>query len=102
MKDRIPTYAGRVKLVPVPNKPNTYDMERADEPIQSGTPINKTTLLSDDTAELLGLEEDDATPNNALKKLHEGKAPAYTYGTEDIEAGNASPHPNGTLHFVYG
>lgn len=28
-------------------------------------------------------------------------APAYTYGTRDIEAGTASPHPNGTLHFVY-
>lgn len=30
-----------------------------------------------------------------------GAAPAYTYGTEDIEAGTASPHPTGTLHFVY-
>ena len=30
-----------------------------------------------------------------------GAAPAYTYGTEDIEAGSASTHANGTLHFVY-
>jgi hypothetical protein len=29
------------------------------------------------------------------------KAPAYTYGTEDIEAGSASTAPTGTLHFVY-
>lgn len=29
-----------------------------------------------------------------------GKAPAFTYGTEDIEAGSASSEPNGTLHLV--
>lgn len=28
-------------------------------------------------------------------------APAYTYGTEDIEAGSASTAATGTLHFVY-
>lgn len=27
-------------------------------------------------------------------------APAYTYGTEDIQAGSASTEPTGTLHFV--
>ena len=27
--------------------------------------------------------------------------PAYTYGTEDIEAGSASAEPEGTIHFVY-
>lgn len=30
-----------------------------------------------------------------------GVAPAYTYGTTDIEAGSASTFENGTLHFVY-
>lgn len=30
-----------------------------------------------------------------------GAAPAYTYGTADIEAGTASPYPEGTLHFIY-
>ena len=30
-----------------------------------------------------------------------GKAPAYTYGTQDIQAGSASTEPNGALHFVY-
>lgn len=39
--DRIPTYPGRVKLIPVPGQENTYDMVRADEPIVEGTPINK-------------------------------------------------------------
>lgn len=37
----------------------------------------------------------------AAQQTANGKAPAYTYGTEDIEAGTASPHPTGTLHFVY-
>lgn len=29
-----------------------------------------------------------------------GAAPAYTYGTQDIEPGSVSDKPNGTLHFV--
>ena len=34
--------------------------------------------------------------------LHTGNMEKiFTYGTEDIEAGTASPYPNGTLHFVY-
>ena len=70
MKDRIPKYAGRVKLNPVPNQPNTYDMERADEPLQEGTPLNKNTLLSDDIALKMGLKDDD-TPNDALQSLFE-------------------------------
>lgn len=28
-------------------------------------------------------------------------APAYTYGTEDIEEGSASPYENGHIHFIY-
>lgn len=31
----------------------------------------------------------------------DSKAPMYTYGTEDIEAGSASTAITGTLHFVY-
>lgn len=42
IKDRIPTYPGRVRLTPVPGQENVYDMVRADEPIEPGTPINKT------------------------------------------------------------
>lgn len=44
--DRIPTYPGRVKLIPVPGQANTYDMVRADEPIEPGTPINKALFES--------------------------------------------------------
>ena len=46
VKDRIPTYPGRVRLVPVEGQSNTYDMVRADEPIEPGTPINKVLFES--------------------------------------------------------
>jgi hypothetical protein len=39
MKDRIPTYPGRVKLVPLSG--NYYDMSMADEPTEAGTALNK-------------------------------------------------------------
>ena len=46
IKDRIPTYAGRVKLTPVEGKADHFVFERADEPVEEGTPINKATLDS--------------------------------------------------------
>ena len=58
MQDRIPTFPGRVTLTPVSGQTNTYDMARADEPTQEGTPLNKATLLKDATAETLGLSGD--------------------------------------------
>ena len=45
-RDRVPLHAGRVKLNPVSGQPNVFDMERADEPTEEGTPINKATLDS--------------------------------------------------------
>lgn len=69
MKDRIPLYPGRVKLNPVTGQENTYDMVRADEPTQEGTPLNKATLLKDDTAEALGLASEDPTVNEALLEI---------------------------------
>ena len=50
MKDRIPLYPGRVILTPVPGQNNTYDMIRADQPQQEGTPLNKESFLTDETA----------------------------------------------------
>lgn len=44
VEDRVSTHPGRVKLVPVSGETNLYDMERADEPITKGTPINKQLL----------------------------------------------------------
>lgn len=50
MKDRVPLYPGRVILNPVSGQENTYDLTRADQPQQEGTPLNKANLLSDTTA----------------------------------------------------
>lgn len=44
--DRVPAHPGRVKLIPVPGQADTYDMVRADEPIVTGTPINKALFDS--------------------------------------------------------
>ena len=44
--DRIPTHPGRVKLVPVEGQEHTYDMVRADNPIEPGTPLNKALFDS--------------------------------------------------------
>lgn len=70
MQDRLPLYPGRVQMVPVPGQTNTYDMVRADQPTQEGTPLNKATLLSDETAQAMGLDpNDNPTPNDAFIKL---------------------------------
>lgn len=47
MQDRIPRYAGRVILTPVPGQLNTFDLIRADDPTRQGTPLNAQNLLSD-------------------------------------------------------
>lgn len=68
MKDRVPRYPGRVKLTPVAGQSNTYDMTRADRPTETGTPVNKATLLKDDTAAMYGLGP-DAVPDDVFKRL---------------------------------
>ena len=69
MKDRVPLYPGRVKLTPVSGQANTYDMVRADEPTQEGTPLNKATLLKDATARKYGLDQQTATVNDVLERV---------------------------------
>ena len=44
VRDRVPTYPGRVVLTPVSGQDNTYDLVRADSPITEGTPLNKALL----------------------------------------------------------
>lgn len=65
MQDRVSLYPGRVKLEPVAGQANLYDLTRADQPTQEGTPLNKATLLNDDTAALFGLD-DKAVPDDVL------------------------------------
>ena len=45
-KDRVPTYPGRIKLSPVADNPDTFVMERVDEPKVEGTPLNKAAFDS--------------------------------------------------------
>ena len=68
MHDRVPTYPGRIKLVPVSGKDGVYDVKRADEPVQEGTPLNKKTLFSDTSSLLYGFGP-DAVPDNAFQLL---------------------------------
>lgn len=44
VEDRVSTYPGRIHLTPVAGQTNVYDMSRADEPVQEGTPLNKALL----------------------------------------------------------
>lgn len=45
-KDRVPTHTGRVRLTPVSGQTDLFIMERADEPIEKGTPLDKATFDS--------------------------------------------------------
>lgn len=82
MQNRISKYPGRVRIVPEDGSAPFYaTMERADEPTDPGTPLNKNTFLKDATAALLGLSE-DAVPDDALvilKTLLDKKS-ALSYG----------------------
>lgn len=71
MKDRVPTYPGRMKLTDVNTGVVTYvDMELADQPIEDGTPLNKANLLTDATATALGLDPlDDPSPDDAFDQI---------------------------------
>ena len=74
MQDRVPLYPGRVTLTPVSGRANTFDLTRADQPTQEGTPLNKASLLKDATAALYGLGT-GAVPDNVFEAL--GKYKQY-------------------------
>lgn len=94
MQDRVPLYPGRVTLTPVAGQANTYDMTRADQPTQEGTPLNKATLLKDYTANLLGLSN-TAVPDDALLALVIGVG---TYGYRvKIQLADGSPAEGATV-----
>lgn len=65
MKDRTPRYPNRIKLTHEDGSVEYVIWERADDPIESGTPLNKNTLLQDDTAALVSLD-DTATVDSVL------------------------------------
>ena len=69
MKDRTPQHPGRVRLTPVSGQTNVYDLTREDDPIEEGTPLNKRTLLTDETAYLLELKKENPTPDDAFAHI---------------------------------
>lgn len=79
MKDRVPTYPGRVQLTLVSG--DVYDLTRADQPTEAGTPLNKATLLKDATAALFGLTS-AAVPDDVFAAIATGRAQIET-GTYD-------------------
>lgn len=81
MQDRVSLYPGRVTLTPVAGQANTYDMVRADQPTQEGTPLSKANLLSDTVAASYG-EGTEAVPNdifNILSRFHAGLGSEYLW-----------------------
>ena len=99
MKDRIPKYPGRVRLVPVAGQENVFDLVRADEPTQEGTPINKATLLTDEVAALFGLG-DAALPNDVLRHIWEQNYTRFAYGSYVGDGNYGAANPN-TLEFGF-
>ena len=85
MQDRVPLYPGRVTLTPVAGQANTYDMARADQPTQEGTPLNKATLLKDATAAKFG-KDTSAVPDEVLDVLSKSVLEG-TYPVVDVYAG---------------
>ena len=100
MQDRVPLYPGRVTLTPVAGQANTYDMARADQPTQEGTPLNKATLLKDATAAKFG-KDTGAVPDEVLdvlsKSVLEGTYPVVdVYAGQNWEKGTA-PNASGSV-----
>ena len=99
MQDRVPRYPGRVTLTPVSGQVNTYDMVRADQPEQEGTPLNKDTLLKDATAAALGLSQADPTVDDALAKINTDKAGRNELGKVIYDGKKYELKPYGTKFF---
>lgn len=100
MQDRVSLYPGRVKLEPVAGQANLYDLTRADQPTQEGTPLNKANLLSDATAAaikalLASQTEDPATLNEALNILAQAVEDVTTVAAGKCSIANSTYTGNG-------
>lgn len=81
MKDRTPKFPGRVKLKPVAGQTDTYDMTRADDPDDTGTPFNTRTMLQDSTARFLRLPISNPFVDDALRHMPDRIEPIGTVKT---------------------
>lgn len=66
MKDRVPKYPNRMKIIHADGTVEQVILERDDEAYEVGTPLNKQSLLSDETAYALELKTLEPTPNDAF------------------------------------
>ena len=70
MIDRVVQYPNRYRAIPVAGQENVFDFVPVLGTITTeGTPLNKATLLSDETATLYGMTGDNTTVNQALQRL---------------------------------
>lgn len=86
MQDRSPKHPGRVKLLPVSGQENIYDMTRADEPDDTGTPFNKRTMLQDSTAQFLKLPLANPFVDDALRHMVDRVVPIGTIRTSPAQS----------------
>ena len=69
MKNRQPLKPGRIKITLDNDQVLMGIMERADEPVVVGDPIDKNTLLKDATAKMLGGDPETMLPDDAIQML---------------------------------
>lgn len=81
MKDRTPKFPGRVKLKPVAGQTDTYDMTRADDPDDTGTPFNTRTMLQDSTGRFLRLPYANPFVDDAFRHIPDRIEPIGTVKT---------------------
>ena len=70
MIDRVSANPGRVLITPESGEAYYATLTRADNPTVEGTPLNKSTLLTDATAALFGLGS-NAVPDDVFEKINE-------------------------------
>lgn len=90
MKDRLSTKPNRFKLTLEDGTSQYVTIERADEPTEEGTLLNRASLLSASVQSLLGLT-DDGTPSDALAELANR---TYDTGWISLWPNNVSPYSN--------
>ena len=102
MQDRISQHPGRIKLVPVDLNNGIYDVVRADEPTQEGTPLNAANLFSGIAASAItncsihrknAIIETPSNPNEGFQALCEyigavDYSNDVTWDIYDLNSGN--------------
>ena len=114
MTDRVPANPNRRLIIPEDGAPPFYaTIERADNPIQEGTLLDKAALLKDATAALYGLTS-AAVPDDVLKKARElitaaqntansaSSTANQVYSRARIEIGSAVATDTGVLNLSFG